>query len=50
MIGDPVFARPSGGQIFGSRLMWLRTAKARDLPTDITPHVLRHSFASLAAV
>jgi integrase len=27
--------------------MWLRIAKLGDLPADITPHVLRHSFASL---
>jgi integrase-like protein len=33
----------------GYRKMWLRIAKLGDLPTDITPHVLRHSFASLAA-
>ena len=29
--------------------MWLRIAKLGGLPADITPHVLRHSFASLAA-
>ena len=29
--------------------MWLAVAKVGDLPADITPHVLRHSFASLAA-
>jgi integrase len=29
--------------------MWSRIAKLGDLPADITPHVLRHSFASLAA-
>ena len=40
---DPV--RP----IVGYRKMWLRIAKLGDLPADITPHVLRHSFASLAA-
>ena len=28
---------------------WMKIAKLDDLPTDITPHVLRHSFASLAA-
>jgi integrase len=28
--------------------MWLRIAKLGFLPHDITPHVLRHSFASLA--
>jgi integrase len=32
--------------IVGYRKMWLRIAKLGD---DITPHVLRHSFASLAA-
>ena len=35
--------------IVGYRKMWLRIAKLGDLPADITPHVLRHSFASLAA-
>ena len=36
--------------IVGYRKMWLRRiAKLVDLPADITPHVLRHSFASLAA-
>jgi site-specific recombinase XerD len=29
--------------------MGSRIAKLGDLPADITPHVLRHSFASLAA-
>jgi integrase len=29
--------------------MWSRIAELGDLPADITPHVLRHSFASLAA-
>ena len=36
-------------RIVGYRKMWLRIAKLGDLPADITPHVLRHSFASLAA-
>ena len=35
--------------IVGYRKMWLRIAALGDLPADITPHVLRHSFASLAA-
>ena len=48
MIGDLVFASRSGEQIIGYRKMWLRV-KVGDLPADITPHVLRHSFASLAA-
>ena len=46
---DLVFASRSGGQMIGHRKMWLRIAKLGDLPADITPHVLRHSFASLAA-
>jgi integrase len=48
-IGDRVFASRSGEMIVGYRKMWLRIAKLGDLPADITPHVLRHSFASLAA-
>ena len=48
-IGDVVFASRSGESIVGYRKMWLRIAKLGDLPADITPHVLRHSFASLAA-
>ena len=49
-IGDVVFASRSGETpIVGYRKMWLRIAKLGDLPADITPHVLRHSFASLAA-
>jgi integrase len=47
--GDVVFASRSGESIVGYRKMWLRIAKLGDLPADITPHVLRHSFASLAA-
>ena len=50
MIGDIVFASRSGAtSIVGYRKMWLRIAKLGDLPADVTPHVLRHSFASLAA-
>jgi integrase len=50
MIGDVVFASRSGETpIVGYRKMWVRIAKLGDLPADITPHVLRHSFASLAA-
>ena len=48
--GDVVFASRFGETpIVGYRKMWLRIAKLCDLPADITPHVLRHSFASLAA-
>jgi integrase len=28
--------------------LWARIAKMGELPADVTPHVLRHSFASLA--
>jgi integrase len=33
----------------GFKKLWKRIASLGDLPTDITPHVLRHSFSSLAA-
>jgi integrase len=33
----------------GFHKIWLRIAKKAELPSDVTPHVLRHSFASLAA-
>ena len=33
----------------GFRKLWDRIAKLGELPADVTPHVLRHSFASLAA-
>jgi integrase len=35
--------------IIGYRKRSLGIAKLGDLPGEITPHVLRHSFASLAA-
>ena len=47
--GDVVFPSRSGGAIIGYRKMWLKLAKLGGLPPDITPHVLRHSFASLTA-
>jgi integrase len=33
----------------GFKKIWKKIAKLRHLPLDITPHTLRHSFASLAA-
>jgi integrase len=33
----------------GFRKMWDRIANMVELPAEVTPHVLRHSFASLAA-
>ena len=48
-IGDLVFPSSSGETPFvGYWKMWLKIAALGDLPADITPHVLRHSFASLA--
>jgi integrase len=49
-IGDLAFPASRGaGQMSGFRSFWARIAKLCSLPADITPHVLRHSFASLAA-
>jgi integrase len=48
--GEVMFSSRSAEKpIVGYRKMWSRIAKLGDLPADITPHVLRHSFASLAA-
>ena len=33
----------------GFHKVWLRIAKRAGLAADVTPHVLRHSFASVAA-
>lgn len=47
--GDLVFPASRGdGRMSGFPKHWARIAKFGDLPADITPHVLRHSFASLA--
>jgi integrase len=37
------------GRMVGFPKLWTRIAKLVELPADVTPHVLRHSFASLAA-
>jgi integrase len=48
--GVLVFPATRGeGTIAGFRKFWLRIARLGGLPAEITPHVLRHSFASLAA-
>jgi integrase len=48
--GALVFPPTRGtGTMTGFRKLWDRIAKLGDLPADVTPHVLRHSFASLAA-
>jgi integrase len=38
-----------GGRMSGFPKLWARIAKVGELQEDVTPHVLRHSFASLAA-
>ena len=49
-MGDLVFPATRGeGRMAGFPSLWARIAKRDELPADITPHVLRHSFASLAA-
>jgi integrase len=46
---DLVFPPSRGkGTMSGFPGQFRRIAKAGDLPADVTPHVLRHSFASLA--
>lgn len=48
--GDLVFPPTRGdGHMSGFRKLWDRIAKPGKLPPDVTPHVLRHSFASIAA-
>jgi integrase len=42
-------ATRGNGQMNGYAKLFQRIAKLESLPKDITPHVLRHSFASLAA-
>jgi integrase len=37
------------GRMIGFPKLWARIAKLAALPADVTPHVLRHSYASLAA-
>jgi integrase len=34
--------------MLGFPKLWARIAKLGELPADLTPHTLRHSFASLA--
>ncbi len=47
--GELVFPSSRGdGRMSGFRKVWDRIAKLGTLPADVTPHVLRHSFASLA--
>ena len=47
--GDLVFPPTRGdGRMAGFPKLWARIAKLGGLPDDVTPHTLRHSFASLA--
>jgi len=47
--GELVFPATRGdGRMAGFPKLWARIAKLGPLPSDVTPHVLRHSFASLA--
>jgi integrase len=49
-ISELVFPPTRGqGRMSGFRKIWNRTMRSGDLPAEITPHVLRHSFASVAA-
>lgn len=49
--GDQVFPATRGapGTVLHLKKFWPRIAKLGGLPAEVTPHVLRHSFASLAA-
>ena len=48
--GELVFLASRGdGRMTGFPRHWARIAKLGALPADVTPHVLRHSFASLAS-
>jgi integrase len=47
--GELVFPATRGdGRMSGFPGFWQRMARLGELPADVTPHVLRHSFASLA--
>jgi integrase len=45
-----VFSATRGaGRMTGFPKLWARIAKLESLSADLTPHILRHSFASLAS-
>jgi integrase len=49
-MGELVFPPTRGaGTMTGFRKIWNRIMALSGLPADVTPHVLRHSFASVAA-
>jgi integrase len=48
--GDLVFPATRGdGPMTGFPKLWARITKLGALPADVTPHILRHSFASVAS-
>jgi integrase len=49
--GELVFpaSRGSDKPMIGFHKMWLRIADHAGLPAEVTPHILRHSLASVAA-
>ena len=47
-LGELVFPASRGPGRMAYTKMWKRLAKAGDLPAGVSPHTLRHSFASLA--
>jgi integrase len=48
-VGDLVFpATRGGGRMSGFPKLWARIARLGELPAEVTPQTLRHSFASLA--
>ena len=50
-LGELVFPASTGADrpMRGFHKIWLRIAKRAELPPDVTPHTLSHSFASVAA-
>jgi integrase len=47
--GELVFqATRGGGRMVGFPKFWAKIAKLSGLPADVTPHTLRHSYASIA--
>jgi integrase len=50
-LGDLVFPSSAGSDkpMRGFHKFWLRIAAKAKLPSEVTPHVLRHSFASISA-
>jgi integrase len=51
LAGEQVFpaSRGGAGTPLHFKKFWPRIAKLAELPGDVTPHTMRHSFASLAA-